>query len=224
MPVSIEEDERKLWEEAKRRRAEIEKNGMIVADEALTRYLNGVLATLMAEPLSEQAPVPGVHVLRSPQRNAYAAPDGGILVSTGMLAAIQNEAQLAALLGHELGHFIARHGLMRQRFEKLSGSSVERMQLSRDNEAYCDRFALEVMRRAGYDPREIVLLNLQLTEPDDAGWAGGWTVLRSHPFTAERIRALQEPIGHAREDDVRTERERYNEAIAPLLPVAAEVE
>ncbi len=221
--ITIGEDERKLWQAAKEERTKLEKDGFIVADRALTTYLNGVLATLMFKPVAEQAPLPSVQVVRSPQRNAFTLPDGVILVTTSMLAALQNEAQLAALLGHELGHFIARHGLLRERFEKVSRSTVERMQLSRQNETYCDRFALDAMRHAGYSPHEMPRM-LQLMESGEASWSGRWSAFRSHPFIPERIRALREDIRSEQDEALRIGARSFDDAIAGLLPIAAEVE
>ncbi len=217
--ISIEEDERTLWHDARQAHAELEAKGLIVADEMLATYLNGVLAALMGAPLPEQVPIPSVQVMRSPERNAHTTPDGGILITTSMLAALQNEAQLAALIGHELGHFVGRHRLVQARFEKVSRSTVERMHLSRQNETYSDRFALAAMRHAGYDPREMPRM-LQLMESEDASR----NPFRSHPFIPARIRDVQGEIRPKEEENVRIGAETYAEAIAALLLVAAEVE
>lgn len=224
-PIPIEDDERELWNEAKERRAYLEKDGQIVTVPELTVYLNGILARLLLDPLPEEAPRPQVWVVRSTDRDAATMADGTILVSTSLLAALENEAQLAALLGHELGHFTARHNLLQKRFDAVSRSTVVRMQLSRDNEAYCDRFSLDVVQRAGYDPRQTVRV-MELMKAEEAGRKSGPEQFRSHPFIQERLRDLQRAIrvapGETPSGAVRAA--EYAHAIVTVLPVAAEIE
>lgn len=222
--ITIEEDERALWNEAKEQRAHLEKDGHLVTAPELTAYLNGILARLLLDPLPEEAPRPQVWVVRGTERNATTMADGTILVSTSLLATLENEAQLAGLLGHELGHFTARHNLLQKRFEAVSRSTVVRMQLSRNNEAYCDRFSLDVVQRAGYDPRQTVQV-LELTG-EDADRRSGPYEFRSHPFTEERLRDLQRALrvapGESPKAAVRAT--EYAHAIVTVLPVAAEIE
>lgn len=221
--VSIDDDERRLWSRAKEVRAKFEEDDLFVTDEALTAYLDTLLAALIVEPLPPQIPKPAVYVIRSSVRIGISFPDGAILITTSMLAAIENEAQLAALLGHELGHFMARHRLVQTRFAKTSRSTVERMQLSRENETYCDRYALDAMRRSGYDPRELPKM-LQLSEPEEGEWQSWTESFRSHPFTEERIRDLRTAIGVAPGEMLRVDAVRYDHAVVGVLPVAADVE
>jgi predicted Zn-dependent protease len=190
--ASIEDEERALWKGAQEWRERITKAGLVVRDEALVAYLNRILEKLVVD-LPE--PVPEVWIVRSPRRTASSLPDGVILVTTSVLAALENEAQLAGLLGHELGHFVARHTLVRRRFARISRSTVERMELARQQETYGDRFAVAAMRQAGYDPREkpklLLLVEADELEDGDAGYQ-----LRSHPFIPERVRDLESVGSH----------------------------
>jgi predicted Zn-dependent protease len=220
--IAIEADERILWDTSREERAKLADEGLIVSDAALSAYLNALLTSLIAAPLPTPVPQPEAYVMRSSVRIAGSFPDGGIFITTSMLAAMQNEAQLAALLGHELGHFMGRHRLVQERFAKVSRSTVERMQLSRSHELYADRYAVAAMQRAGYDPRELPRM-LQLGEPDEEG--ARWTEpFRSHPFTHERVRDLQRDIAVAPGETLRVGTEPYEHAIAGVLSVAAEVE
>jgi predicted Zn-dependent protease len=217
----VEEDEQALWAESQRALARLAKEDRLVADEELSRYLDGVLATLLPE-LAEGAPRPRVVVLRSPERHAGTASDGMIFVSTSFLAALEDEAQLAALLGHELAHFLARDSLVDVRFAEVSSSTVQRMDLSRRQEEQADRLGLELVRRAGYDPGAALGM-LELIERDDAEARGPYAKFESHPFVPDRIRALRRQLA-GQEVQGRREAERYEDAIADLLVVAAEIE
>ena len=221
--MAINDDERRLWEQAKEVRAQLAEKDLLVNDQALNAYLETVLNGLMLAPVPEQVPKPAVYVMRSPVRIGSSFADGGILVTVGMLAAIQNEAQLAALLGHELGHFTARHAFVQSRFAATNRSTVDRMELSRQNESAADQYALMAMRQAGYDPREALKL-LALSKPEEGELSPGMEPFRSHPFTQERIHDLNAAIGAVQGQTLRVDEERYNQAIVSVLPVAADVE
>lgn len=222
-PMVIDHDERRLWEQSKEVREQLAEQDLLVHDQALNAYLTTVLNGLMVAPLPEQVPNPVVYVTRSPARIGASFADGGIVVTVGMLAAIQNEAQLAALLGHELGHFTARHKFMESRFAATNRSMVDRMELSRQNERAADQYALRAMRQAGYDPREAPKL-LALSEPEEGELSPAMAPFRSHPFPEERIHDLNAAIGVLQDEAVRVETDRYNRAIVSVLSVAADVE
>jgi beta-barrel assembly-enhancing protease len=73
----------------------------------LNEYLSGVLQRL----LGEQAKTVRVYAMRQPDFNASMFPNGMMIVNSGLLARVRNEAQLAAVLGHEAGHYLRRHSL-----------------------------------------------------------------------------------------------------------------
>ncbi len=221
--IAVEEDERALWNEAKEHFAELEEKELFVEDEALSTYLDGLLDSLLPNALPADAPEPVVRVLRSPLRNAGAAPDGTLLVHSALLAAIENEAQLAALLGHELAHFLGRHLLIEKRFALLSASTVERMELSRAQEEEADRVGLELMMALGYDPRDALRL-LSLIAADDTASRGPVPSWESHPFISDRIEELGRRMPRSIPQTARREPQRYEEAVANLLLVAAETE
>ena len=98
-PFRPERDERSLWAEADAFDRLLERNGLVYETPAIEAYLEGVAKALLpARPPG--APQPRIRVLREPSRNAFALPNGSVYLHTGILARIDNEAQLAALLGH----------------------------------------------------------------------------------------------------------------------------
>lgn len=221
--LAIEDDERALWAEAARELAKLEEDDALLEDAPLEAYLDGVLAALLPEGLPAEAPKSRVRVLRSGERNAAALADGTVLVSTSFLAALADEAQLAALLGHELAHQLGRHILIERRFEQRSASTVRRMELSRALEEAADRTGLELVERAGYEPHGVIEM-LELISQDDAETRGPYPRFESHPFVPERIRALRSLVPRAAREQGRREAPRYEAAIADALLVAAEIE
>jgi predicted Zn-dependent protease len=220
---AVAEDERALWAEAARSVEKLEEQDALVEDAQLEGYLDGVLAALLPGGLPAEAPKSRVRVLRTAERNAAALADGTVLVSTSFLAALADEAQLAALLGHEVAHQLARHTVIERRFEKLSASTVRRMELSRALEEEADRIGLERIEHAGYEPRAVIEM-LELISQDDAETRGPYPQFESHPFVPERIRALRGLVPRAAPEPGRREAARYEAALADLLLVAAEIE
>ena len=91
-----------------------EKEGLVYHDAALDAYLNGVGKTVVAEKQMENVAW-RFHVLRDPTPNAFALPNGSIYVNTGLLALLDDEGQLAAVLAHEMTHVSRRHTYERNR-------------------------------------------------------------------------------------------------------------
>jgi predicted Zn-dependent protease len=118
------------------------------------------------------------HVVDSPEVNAFALPGGYIYVTRGILAVVNNEAQLAGVMGHEEGHVTARHSAQQmtnaqlanvglglgsifssgiRQYAGLAGQGLQLLFLkfSRSNETQADQLGVRYATRASYDPREI---------------------------------------------------------------------
>lgn len=106
-----EEDEQELWQSSAEIDGALREQGVLYDDAALQQYLDRVLARLAPAVAASTR----VAVLRDPYLNAFALPNGSIYLHSGMLASLENEAQLATLLGHEVTHYTERHSLARQR-------------------------------------------------------------------------------------------------------------
>jgi len=201
----LERDEAHLWEVALKEEMKLNKSDLIYHDPLLEEYLTSICMKLSPKSLKEADIGFRVKVLKDPAINAFAYPNGAIYIHTGTLARLENEAQLAGILGHEMTHVIHRDALRMVRNIKnkyllftLLGigaaimgapigaaasraSTVSRtkeilsrvgdlmirtgLQLgylisingySRELEANADRGGLELMTKAGYDPKEMV--------------------------------------------------------------------
>ena len=111
-----EQDEQALWQSADALDQYLDQHQVCYQDPQLQAYLEGVVTRLLPY-LGAQSRQVRVHVLKDPFLNAFTLPNGSLYIHTGLLAQMQNEAQLATVLGHELTHFIKRHALKQQHME-----------------------------------------------------------------------------------------------------------
>jgi predicted Zn-dependent protease len=113
--LQLAADERELWEKSEAEQQKLHRRGRLYQDPLLEEYLNDVARRLLP-PEVEQAGVPiRVRVLQDPSLNAFAYPNGAIYLHTGLLARLENEAQLATVLGHEMMHVINRDAVRHYR-------------------------------------------------------------------------------------------------------------
>jgi predicted Zn-dependent protease len=148
------------------------------SDQALTSYLNGIVQNLRS--VSHRPEVPTDFVIQnSSVPNAWALP-GHVAITRGLLTSLENEAQFAFVMGHEIGHVAARHQARQYTRSVLTGAVLgggalvlgeERgwllsaasiggtlflLKYSRDQELEADRLGVAYMSKAGYRPLEAV--------------------------------------------------------------------
>lgn len=164
-----------------------------------------------------------VTVFRDDSANAFALPGGKIGVHTGLLNVARDQNQLATVVGHEVAHVLARHANERvstnavaqtglQAAQILAGAaSPAKQQLfgllglgaqvgvllpfSRAQESEADLLGLDLMARAGFDPRASVTLWQNMAAASSGG--GGPAFLSTHPAHGARITSLQNRIPQA---------------------------
>jgi predicted Zn-dependent protease len=183
-------------------------------DPALTRYVEAVGQRLAAV---SDVPLPyEFTVLNNSVPNAWALPGGKIAINRGLLTEINSEAELAAVLGHEIVHAAARHtaqqmsrGMLLQGVVvatsvvtsdssygdmAVGGASAAAqlltMKYGRGAELESDKYGMRYMSRAGYDPQGAVALQetfVRLSEGRDEDWLSG--LFASHPPSNERVDA-----------------------------------
>src|SRR4029077_11251164 len=149
------------------------------------------------------------HVVDDPVVNAFALPGGYIYVTRGILAHLTSEAELAGVVGHEIGHVTARHSVSQMSKQQLAqmglaigsiaspdferyaglasaGLGVLFLKFSRDAESQADHLGLRYMRRARYDAREMPHVFEMLTRVSQAQGGGRvpeWLPPHPHPDT-----------------------------------------
>src|SRR5881275_776703 len=186
-------------------------------DSGLQRYLQQFGARLAAT--SERPNLPwSFRVVDDPVVNAFALPGGFIYVTRGILAHLNSEAELAGVVGHEIGHVTARHSASQMSKQQLAqiglavgsiaspefgryagvasaGLGVLFLKFSRDDESQADHLGLRYMRRAAYDPREMPHVFEMLTRVSQA--QGGGRVpewLATHPNPENRRGRIEQEI------------------------------
>ena len=184
------------------------------------RYVQCVASHIAAQvPKSVYAGRWEVVVFEEDQVNAFALPGGKIGVYTGLLKVATNQHQLAAVIGHEVGHVIAEHGNERmslgtaqtiglqvvdavlqanevsgnQQIMGLLGLGAQvgiQLPFSRTHESEADIIGVELMARAGFDPRQSVELWINMEKASNG--QRPVELLSTHPAPATRIQQLQE--------------------------------
>lgn len=145
--------------------------------------------------------------------NAFALPGGKMAVYTGILAVCGDETGLAVVMGHEIGHVVARHGTERvsrrmpiqimlelldaedyQAIAEASAAVLLELPFSRQHESEADHIGLMYMARAGYDPRESIAFWERMAQ---GGGGAPPEFLSTHPSHGTRVRQLQDLMPEA---------------------------
>jgi predicted Zn-dependent protease len=183
-------------------------------DETLTTYMDGI-GKKMAR-LSHRPGLPyEFKILDTPVVNAFAVPGGYVYLTRGILANLNSEAELAGVMGHEIGHITARHSAQQyskaqlaqitlggamilsdtfQGFAGLAqlGVGMLFLSFSRDNEREADDLGVEYSSKAGYDATHMALFfeTLERMHPEsDRSGLPEW--FSTHPNPDDRIGAVQ---------------------------------
>ncbi len=221
---SLQEKERRLWHEAGGFDATIERSGQIYDDRRATAYLQGVMDRLYPEFKGKIQ----VRIYDSTQLNAFALPNGSIYFNIGLLARIENEAQLAAVLAHEAAHFIERHSF-RQRVsaKNLSAFAVSGIPFSslaaissisgfsRDLEREADQKGYVRLVKSGYNPHDAHKVFQTLANEVKALGTEEPYFFSSHPKLVERIETFKE-LTAKHKSGGRLGTEEYNRVMQPI--------
>jgi len=214
------DDEKKIGAQVQ---AQIRKEMILVRDPVTVNYVRQFGAHLA----SSARPSPfefRFYVIEDETINAFAIPGGAMYVNTGLLMAVHNGAELAAVMAHEMGHVTARHMAKRVNKQRGTGFVVNVFALaiailtgnpylanaggvagsmagqafmstfSRDDEREADELGFETMTAAGWDPNGMVTMFETLKEEGGGGSSGMPQFLSSHPATDERIESARTEV------------------------------
>jgi beta-barrel assembly-enhancing protease len=107
-------DEGGLWAYMDREEERVRRSAFLIRDPALNAYVRDIACRLAGEHCADLR----VYLVRTPHFNAWMAPNGMMQIWSGLLLRMANEAQLAAMIAHEVGHYLERHGVERLRDAK----------------------------------------------------------------------------------------------------------
>lgn len=206
--------ERELGQEAA---SEVERTVGLVQDPALVGYVREIGRRLVAQTAQPNTPYE-FHVADDAEPNAFALPGGFVYVTRGILALANSEDELAGVMGHEIGHVVARHSVRQLEAStpfallfgipsaivgvvspglggvlggvgKLAGGLVL-APYSREQERDADRIGIELAARAGWDPGGLpsMLHTLEREEALAGSDHSGISFFANHPATPERVR------------------------------------
>lgn len=183
-------------------------------DDNLQAYVDSVGQALAA--VGERPQLPwSFQIIDDPVINAFALPGGPIFLARGIMAHFNSEAEMASVLGHELGHITARHiveALSRQRLAQItftagmiavpgirpfgdvlgSGLGLVFLKYGRDDESQSDLLGHRYMTRLGYDPEAAVDMFKILERQREASGRSIPEWQASHPDPGNRIEAAEE--------------------------------
>ncbi|HEU4697729.1 MAG TPA: M48 family metalloprotease [Gemmatimonadales bacterium] len=213
-----------------------------VQDPALQDYVSRIGMTMAKA--SERPNLPWeFHVVDDPSPNAFALPGGFIYVTRGLLTDITNEAQLATVVGHEIGHVTNRHSVNQiskqqlatlglgigsilsptvARFGQLASAGLQLLFLkySRDDETEADKAGFRYALKDGYDVRQMPAVFEMLKEVSQLQGGGGvpsW--LQTHPTEEARIQDIRQKLDtlHANLANAKVGRDAYLQRIQGLV-------
>lgn len=193
-------------------------HGNLYPDRALQDYIDGVGNKVVQSSRAKDSPYPfEFHLLRDPQTvNAFALPGGQVFITAALLSRLNSEAQLAGVLGHEVGHVIGRHGAEHLAKQQLGSALVNavgiaasdrpensrqaailaqavnqmvNLKYGRDDELESDLLGFQFMTEAGYNPIGIVEL-LKILNSARASAKEQPEFMSTHPNPANRIEQL----------------------------------
>lgn len=204
--------------------AQMQANDKLTTVPAKTRYVQCLVDALVAELPTEWRGLPWeAQAFAVKEPNAFALPGGKIGVNTGLLRVATTPDQLAAVIGHEIGHVMYRHAGERVSQQQLAQTGISLagayagrhaspqavnglmaalgagaqvgvlLPFSRKHETEADRAGQKLMAQAGFDPQAAVTL-WQAMQAATGSQGGPPQLLSTHPDPAGRIRALQESV------------------------------
>lgn len=186
-----DKDERGLWMQMDEAERDLKVSNFVMRDPALNAYVRKVLCKTAGEAECKEI---RLYILRTPYFNAAMAPNGMMLVFSGLFLRTQNEAQLAAILGHEYTHYRNKHSLRNFRDIKAKADAIAWISLipfaslavglgvslaqfgilgsimgfSREMEREADAGSIPMLGNAGYDPTAASKVWAQLRVEADA--------------------------------------------------------
>lgn len=199
-------EEQNLWYEAQKIDEILARNGSLYDDLEVNNYVQSVIDKLYPEFKGRIR----IKLLKDPTMNAFALLNGSIYFTIGLIARMENEAQLVTVLGHEAAHFIRKHRVKSRRrmksatafgliFGMAGGGIFAQLATytsiygySRELEREADQYAFHRMHKAGFDVSQAVLVFKKLQDEAKAYEIKRRILFASHPKLQERIDTFTE--------------------------------
>jgi hypothetical protein len=197
--------------------AEVDRQAKFIDDPVITEYINRVGQNIV---LHSDAKVPfTIKVIDSDEVNAFALPGGFFYVNKGLILAADNEAEVAGVMAHEIGHVAARHAMENQAKGMLAeiglmagsiflgglggmlinqgaqfGALLGFMKFSRSAESEADMLGVEYLWAAGYDPNAMSTMFEKLAAKNKKKPGTFSKLFETHPQSVDRMNATRELV------------------------------
>lgn len=238
--------ESELWYGMDQAEKELRSSPLLVRDPALNSYVQSVACKVTRD----YCPQLRVYVIDAPVFNASMAPNGAMLIFTGALLRMQDESELALVLGHEFAHFRQRHSLKYWQKAKRTSAfmatfsvvtyaggvslvgglaelagAASMFSMSRESEREADRIGFDQALSLGYDPEAAVRVWTRMLKEEKATKLPRPSpVFASHPRTEERLRDVAESAAAAPAGSYQTHQDAYRKVMRPFLEPWLEAE
>jgi beta-barrel assembly-enhancing protease len=237
-PPELSSDEGGLWGLMAREEARLKRSHFLIRDEKLNEYLRSIVSKLSQHHNDDIR----MYVVRNPWFNASMAPNGMLQIWTGLLLRTSNEAQLASILAHEVGHYVARHSVQSLRDTKHRAAFATFLGLfgvvglignlaliagmyaySREHEKEADMIGIDLLAQAGYEPAEAskvwtnLLAEIRAENTANSQPERNSVMFATHPPSAEREKNLAERAVVINQDAVvrATGEQTYQRIVGP---------
>jgi predicted Zn-dependent protease len=197
---------------------EVKKQWPLVQDPSVNEYVNRIGKRIL-QGMETQPFTYRFYVINTPDVNAFSVPGGYVFINSGLILLVDNEDELAGVMGHEIGHVVARH--IAKRSEKGLGISLATLgailagillggpaagaistaaiganqtamlKFSREDEEEADALGLKFMTRAGYDPNDMITMLKKLRRITGPASSDPPAYLLTHPAVEERTAELE---------------------------------
>jgi beta-barrel assembly-enhancing protease len=213
---SLETTEGGLWAQLDKIEEDVKESGRRVKDEKLNRYIKKLVCDLAGNYCPDIRP----YILDIPLFNATMSPNGMMQIYTGLLLRMQNEAQLATVLGHEITHYVKRHSIKsfldaRSKIDALTVFSIgigasgiplsflintganlavigSITAYSRDHEREADLGGINLLSKSGYSLEEAPTVWKNILKEKNEGEDQAYSIFfATHPPSEERIQNLE---------------------------------
>ena len=188
---------------------QIVSSSVVETDPLLNAYVSGVAGNLWNQVARKDVPY-SVKILKDPQVNSFATMGGFVYINEGLIDFVQSDDELASVVGHETGHIERRHVITTNskaqilnilfgiasifspiiyEFGGLAEAGLM-AKVSREDEIQADRYGLQLMSRAGYDPESMVTMMAHLAVLQDEHSDAVTKYLQDHPNPSARVAHL----------------------------------
>jgi predicted Zn-dependent protease len=201
--------EKGLWMELEGYELSLQQSALLIRDEPINAYVRNAACRVAGEYCRDLR----VYVIRNPGFNAMRTANGVMQIWTGLLVRVSSEAELSAVIGHELAHYTQLHTLERLRRiqSNLAASSVidlliglplsqmaavaNIMSFNREQEEEADLLGVRFMYESGYDPHAAADVWEMIVEEEANAAAkseSGNIFTQTHPHSAQRIQTISD--------------------------------